>query len=72
MEKDILLKDITAPLPEPGDYIRIDSIGAYTLVMTPPFINPAPAILADEAGQVKCVRKKQTLEDIFSNYEFEQ
>ncbi|MHC5116244.1 MAG: type III PLP-dependent enzyme domain-containing protein [Planctomycetota bacterium] len=72
MEKDILLKDITAPLPQPGDYIRIDSIGAYTLVMTPPFINPAPAILADEAGQVKCVRKKQTMEDIFSNYRFEQ
>jgi hypothetical protein len=40
--------------------------------MTPPFINPAPAILADEAGQVKCVRKKQTMEDIFSNYRFEQ
>jgi diaminopimelate decarboxylase len=72
MEKDILLKGITAPLPQPGDYIRIDSIGAYTLVMTPPFINPAPAILADEADQVKCVRKKQTMEDIFSNYRFEQ
>jgi diaminopimelate decarboxylase len=70
MEKDILLKDITAPLPEPSDFIRIDSIGAYTLVMTPPFINPAPAILADEGGEVKCVRKKQTLNEIFSNYSF--
>jgi len=71
MEKDILLKDITAPLPDPGDYIRIDSIGAYTLVMTPPFINPAPAILADEGGgQYKLVRQKQTLTEIFSNYRF--
>ena len=70
MEKDILLKDITATVPQVGDTIRIDSIGAYTLVMTPPFINPAPAILADEDGTYKLVRKKQTMEDIFSNYSF--
>jgi len=71
MEKDILLKDITAPVPQPGDFIQIDSIGAYTLVMTPPFINPAPAILADEGGgKYKLVRNKQTLDEIFSNYSF--
>ena len=70
MEKDILLSGITAPVPQVGDFIRIDSIGAYTLVMTPPFINPAPAILADEGGSYKLVRKKQTPEEIFSNYSF--
>ena len=59
-----------APLPGPGDYICIDSIGAYTLVMTPPFINPAPAILVDDAGQIKMVRKQQTLDEMFSNYSF--
>lgn len=68
MEKDILLKEITAAAPQVGDYLCIDSIGAYTLVMTPPFINPAPAILADEGGEYKLVRKKQTLEEIFSSY----
>jgi diaminopimelate decarboxylase len=57
-------------LPQPGDYIIIDSVGAYTLVMTPPFINPAPAILANEKGTYKLVRKKQTLDEIFSNYIF--
>ena len=72
MEKDILLKNITAPLPESGDYIKIDNVGAYTVVMTPPFINPAPAIVADEGeGQYKLIRKKQTLDEIFSNYQFE-
>jgi diaminopimelate decarboxylase len=71
MEKDILLKGITAPLPQPGDYIRIDNVGAYTLVMTPPFIHPAPAIMADEGdGRWALIRKKQTLEEIFSNYIF--
>ena len=70
MEKDILLKEITAPLPQVGDYICIDSIGAYTLVMTPPFINPAPTVLADENGNIKLIRKKQTQDDVFSNYIF--
>lgn len=70
MEKDILLKDITAPLPKAGDYIKIDSVGAYTIVMTPPFITPAPAIIAAEPNGVKQVRKQQTLEEIFSNYTF--
>lgn len=70
MEKDILLKDITAPLPEPGDHIKIDNVGAYTVVMSPSFINPAPAIVADEGGICKQIRKKQTLDEIFSNYIF--
>ena len=72
MEKDILLKDITAALPEPGDYIKIDNIGAYTVVISPSFINPAPAIVADEGErQYKLIRNKQTLDEIFSNYIFE-
>ncbi len=71
MEKDILLKDITTSVPEPGDYIRIDNIGAYTIVMSPAFINPAPAIVADEGGTYILIRRKQTLSEIFSNYIFE-
>lgn len=70
MEKDILLADVSAPLPAAGDYHKIDSIGAYTVVMTPPFINPAPAILAQDGDNTLCVRRRQTLDDIFSGYEF--
>lgn len=71
MEKDILLSDITAPLPCTGDYIKIDNVGAYTLVMSPPFIQPGPAIVADEGGgNYKLIRRKQTLNEIFSNYVF--
>ena len=70
MEKDYLLKDITARLPQVGDYIMIESIGAYTVVFTPPFINPAPAILAKQGDNYKLIRKKQTLDEIFSNYFF--
>lgn len=71
MEKDILLRDITAPLPCPGDCIRIENVGAYTLVMTPPFIHPAPAIVADEGSDTfRLIRRRQTFDDIFGNYIF--
>jgi len=70
MEKDILLKDISAPLPKVGDFLRIDNVGAYTVVMTPPFINPAPVIVAKESDRIVCVRRRQTLEDVFAGYIF--
>ena len=70
MEKDVLLSAITASLPKPGDFLRIDNVGAYTVVMTPPFINPAPAIVAQERGAFRCVRRRQTLEDVFAGYTF--
>ena len=67
-EKDILLSGITGPLPRPGDYLQIDNAGAYTMVMTPPFINPAPAILALEEGYYKVIRTRQTLDGILYDY----
>ena len=70
MEKDILLGAVSAPLPAVGDFIRIDRIGAYTVVMTPPFINPAPAVLAQEGDAIVCVRRRQSLEDVFAGYAF--
>lgn len=70
MEKDILLSDVSAPLPGAGDFLKLDNIGAYTIVMTPPFINPAPAILAKDGDNIICVRRRQTLEDIFEGYSF--
>jgi diaminopimelate decarboxylase len=70
MEKDYLLTEITGMLPNVGDFIKIDSVGAYTTVLTPPFINPAPAIVAEKSGAFKLVRSKQTLNDIFKNYAF--
>lgn len=68
MEKDILMGQVTAPLPAAGDYLKVDNVGAYTVVMTPPFINPAPAILALDGKDMICVRRRQTLEDVFSGF----
>ncbi len=70
MEKDYILTEITDTLPDVGDFIKIDNVGAYTVVLTPPFINPAPAIVVRKSGTFKLVRSKQTLNDIFKNYAF--
>jgi diaminopimelate decarboxylase len=70
MEKDYLLTEITDVLPNVGDFIKIDSVGAYTVVLTPPFINPAPAIVVRKSDTFKLVRSKQTLNDMFKNYAF--
>ncbi|MGD0077241.1 MAG: diaminopimelate decarboxylase [Sedimentisphaerales bacterium] len=68
MEKDYLLTGITDALPNTGDFIKIDNVGAYTVVLTPPFINPAPAIICKKGNKLKCVRSRQTLNDMFKNY----
>jgi diaminopimelate decarboxylase len=70
MEKDYILTEITDTLPDVGDFIKIDNVGAYTVVLTPPFINPAPAIIVRKSGTFKLVRSKQTLNDMFKNYAF--
>ena len=70
MEKDYLLTDVEGPLPKIGDFIQIDQGGAYTVVLSPPFINPAPAIVALEDDTFKVIRNRQTLDDMFKNYVF--
>jgi diaminopimelate decarboxylase len=70
MEKDYLLTEITDVLPDVGDFIKIDNVGAYTVVLTPPFINPAPAIVVKKGDAFKLIRSKQTLDDMFKNYIF--
>jgi diaminopimelate decarboxylase len=71
MEKDYLLTEVTNARPEIGDFIKIDNVGAYTVVLTPPFINVAPAILVKTRNGYKAIRKRQTLKDVFGSYSFD-
>lgn len=66
MEKDILLSEVCAPLPQVGDFLRIDNVGAYTLVMSPAFINPLPAALTMQDEKIVCLRKRQSTCDVFA------
>lgn len=71
VEKDYLLAEITDKKVEAGDYIKIDNAGAYTVVLTPPLINVAPAVVVKQGQSYKLVRRRQRPEDMFSDYIFE-
>lgn len=67
MERDYLLRDVACSLQR-GDYLRIDNVGAYTIVMTPPFIHPAPAIVSRQGDDYVLIRRRQTFDDVFGAY----
>lgn len=68
MEKDIILKDVEVPKIQFGDYILIDGVGAYTITLTPTFINYLSPILSLTENTVQQVRRRQTINDIISLY----
>lgn len=70
MEKDRLLQEIESAEIEREDFIRIENVGAYTVVMTPPFINLAPPIVVRGPKGYKAIRRRQDFNDIFSSYLF--
>ena len=71
VESDCLYRGYVGKLA-PGDYVVFDNIGAYSIVMKPPFIRPAPPILAidNQSGDVELVRRQEQLADVFQAYEF--
>lgn len=68
MEKDIILSDVSMPKPQLGDFVKIDGVGAYTLVLTPDFINYKPPILGLSDNKVSLIRRRQNLLDVINTY----
>ena len=70
MENDCLYRGFTGVLA-PGDFVVFENVGAYTNVLRPPFINPAPPILSFSAsGNVEVLRRRETAADVFETYTF--
>lgn len=68
MEKDVILKEVTLPKLVAGDYIEMRGVGAYTICMTPTFINfLAPIVMKDGEG-FKLVRRRQEIDDVITLY----
>lgn len=70
MEKDVILKDISLLKLEAGDFIQFDGVGAYTICLTPTFINFLEPILMQVNGTFVEARRRQTVEDIVGIYNF--
>ncbi|MBD5232784.1 MAG: hypothetical protein HDS65_01245 [Bacteroidales bacterium] len=69
MEKDIILKDVEVPSSiDYGDFVKIDGAGAYTIALTPTFINYLSPIIEVKDDKVFVVRRRQTVDDIISLY----
>ena len=69
MEHDCLYHAFQGNLA-PGDFVVFDNVGAYTVVMKPPFIQPSPAIVAlrrDDLG-FDLVKRRETASDVFATY----
>ena len=67
MEHDCLYRDLKEAV-RPGDFVVFENVGAYTVVMKPPFIQPAPAILAHEGGSFAPARRAERCDDVFATY----
>ena len=70
MEKDVMLKEVSLPKLDAGDYIQFRGVGAYTICLTPTFINYLPPILMENDGEYIEVRRRQNIEDIIQIYNF--
>ncbi|WP_230203606.1 diaminopimelate decarboxylase [Bacillus massiliigorillae] len=66
MEKDYLAHDLTGDLPQKGDYIIFENVGAYTIVFNPPFIKERPAIIAMDLKEIFLIRNKETINQFFN------
>lgn len=67
IENDYLLKHITSSLII-GDYIKIEDIGSYSIVMKPPFISPNVPILKISDNKTVEIKRKETFEDVFKTF----
>lgn len=53
-----------------GDIIEINNVGGYSIVNKPPFIHPDIPIFMDRNNRRVCVKRSQSMEDIFASYVF--
>ena len=67
MENDYLYSGYWGNVSK-GDYIVFKNVGAYTIVLKPPFIKPSPPIVTFEKEGYNIIRRQETFEDIFLTY----
>lgn len=69
MEKDVILNNVIVPSDiEYNDYVLLKGVGAYTIVLTPSFINYKSPIIGISQNGTYLVRRRETINDIVSLY----
>ena len=70
MENNVILIDISLSKMEDGDFIQFNGVSAYTICLTPTFINFLEPILIQIDITFVKTRRCQTVEDIVGIYNF--
>jgi diaminopimelate decarboxylase len=72
MEDDVLHENFTGPL-EVGDLLVFSNVGAYSLVLKPPFIQCNVPVLGFRSGlnEQLMLKRAEMLDDIMVTYSFE-
>ena len=70
LEHDHMYEGFTGELAV-GDIVQFRNIGSYSNVFKPPFILPNCAMVQiDDEGNAECIKRKESIDDIFSTYIF--
>lgn len=69
LEQDVIYSGYSGELGI-GDEVEIFNVGGYSIVEKPPFIHPDIPIYMSLNNIFTCVKRGQTIEDIFAPYEF--
>ena len=72
IESDYLYKGYKGHLST-GDYVVFDNAGSYSIVFKPPFILPNVTVIDydNQTGGHEVVKRKETMEDVFSTFIFD-
>lgn len=69
LEQDVIYHGYSGKLGV-GDVIEFGNVGGYSIVNKPPFIHPDIPIFMEHDNACICIKRAQTMEDIFAPYVF--
>lgn len=69
LEQDVIYRCFNGTIGV-GDILEFSNVGGYSIVDKPPFIHPDIPIFMDKEGTQVCVKRAQTIDDIFAPYIF--
>jgi len=73
MKADIICSSFSGEIRQ-GDFLVFDHVGAYNIVMKPPFIRGAPPVLMTDGQnpekEVEVIKEKETVDMMFASYKF--
>ncbi|WP_425514204.1 diaminopimelate decarboxylase [Deinococcus aestuarii] len=64
---DLLARDVTLPLPHPGDLLAVGDAGAYGAAMSGTYLTrPRPAEALWEGGEWRLIRRRETPQEVWA------